>query len=34
MINLPIGNHGLGMAGNLVVWSDVTLGPSFKVKRG
>ena len=21
-------------AGNLVVWSDLTLGPSFKVKRG
>ena len=20
--------------GNLVVWSDLTLGPSFKVKRG
>ena len=21
-------------AGNLLVWSDLTLGPSFKVKRG
>ena len=21
-------------AGNLVLWSDLTLGPSFKVKRG
>ena len=20
--------------GNLVVWSDLTLGPSFKIKRG
>ena len=22
------------LAGNLLVWSDLTLGPSFKVKRG
>ena len=22
------------MAGNLLMWSDLTLGPSFKVKRG
>ena len=27
MVNQPIGNHGL-------VWSDLTLSPSFKVKRG
>ena len=22
------------LAGNLLVWTDLTLGPSFKVKRG
>ena len=26
-----LGNHGLGF---LLMWSDLTLGPSFKVKRG
>ena len=31
MVNQPIGNHG---AGNLLVRSDLTFGPSFKVKRG
>ena len=31
MVNQPIGNHGLG---NLLVWSDLTLDPTFKVKRG
>ena len=30
MVNQLIGNHGLG----IFVWSDLTLGPSFKVKRG
>ena len=25
--------HRKSWAGNLVVWSDLTLGPSFKVKR-
>ena len=30
MVNQPIGNHGLG-----IFWcSDLTLNPSFKVKRG
>ena len=29
MVNQPIGNDG---AGNLLAWSDLTLGPSFKVK--
>ena len=31
MVNQPIGDHGLG-----IFWcgSDLTLGPSFKVKRG
>ena len=28
MVNQPMGNHGLG-----ILWSDLTLGPSFKVKR-
>ena len=28
-INQLIGNHGLG-----ILWSDLTLGASFKVKRG
>ena len=40
--SLIIGPRGLGFkptyrkswAGNLLVWSDLTLGPSFKVKRG
>ena len=39
---LDIGPGGLGckptyrksLTGNLLVWSDLTLGPSFKVKRG
>ena len=31
MVNQPIGNHGLRI---LLVWSDLTLYPSFKVKRG
>ena len=39
---LIIGSRGLGWkpksrkswAGNLLVWSDLTLDPSFKVKRG
>ena len=31
MVNQHIGNHGLGI---FLVWSDLTLGPSFKVKRG
>ena len=31
MVNQPIGNHGQG---NLLVWSDLTFDPSFKVKRG
>ena len=26
--------HWKSWAGNLLVWSDLTLGPSFKVKRG
>ena len=26
--------YGKSWAGNLLVWSDLTLGPSFKVKRG
>ena len=26
--------HRKSWAGNLLVWSDLTLGPSFKVKRG
>ena len=30
MVNQPIGNHGLGV---FLVWSDLTLDPSFKVKR-
>ena len=30
MVNQHIGNHGLG----IFSWSDLTLGPSFKVKRG
>ena len=30
MVNQPKGNR----AANLVVWSDLTLDPSFKVKRG
>ena len=29
MVNQPIGIHGL----SLLVWSDLTLDPSFKVKR-
>ena len=33
MINQPIGNHGLGILESLV-WSDLTLGSLFKVKRG
>ena len=33
MVNQHMGNYGLG-AGNLFMWSDLTLGPSFKVKRG
>ena len=39
--SLIIGPRGLGKpayrkswAGNLLVWSDLILGPSFKVKRG
>ena len=40
--SLIIGPRGLGFkptyrkswAGNLLVWLDLTLGPSFKVKRG
>ena len=40
-ISLIIGPRGLGLkttyrktcAGNLLMWSDLTLGPSFKVKR-
>ena len=40
--SLIIGPRGLGCkptckkswAGNLLVWSDLTLDPSFKVKRG
>ena len=28
MVNQPIGNHGLG------IFLDLTLDPSFKVKRG
>ena len=40
--SLIVGARGLGYeanlweswAGNLFVWSDLTLGPSFKVKRG
>ena len=31
MVNQLIGNHGLGI---FWVWSDLTLDPSFKVKRG
>ena len=39
--NQPIENHELGIfwcgriswAGNLLVWSDLTLDPSFQVKR-
>ena len=39
---LIIGHRGLewkptyrkSWAGNLLVWTDLTLGPSFKVKRG
>ena len=31
MVNQPIGNH---WAGNVFVWSDLTLDPSFKVERG
>ena len=31
--SLIIGPRGLGWAGNLLVWSDLTLDPSFKVKR-
>ena len=30
MVKQQIGNHGVG----IFVWSDLTLGPSFKVKRG
>ena len=30
MVNQPVENHGL--AGNLFMWSDLTLGPTFKVK--
>ena len=30
MVNQHVGNHGLGIHG----WSDLTLGPSFKVKQG
>ena len=26
--------YGKSWAGNLLMWSDLTLGPSFKVKRG
>ena len=26
--------YGKSWAGNLLIWSDLTLGPSFKVKRG
>ena len=26
--------HRISWAGNLLVWSDLILGPSFKVKRG
>ena len=40
--SLIIGRRGLqceltyrkSWAGNLLMWSDLTLGPSFKVKRG
>ena len=31
MVKQPIGNHGLGI---FLVWSDLTLNPSFKVNRG
>ena len=31
MESQPIENH---WAGNLLVWSDLTLDPAFKVKRG
>ena len=31
--SLIIGPRGLGWAGNLLVCSDLTLDPSFKVKR-
>ena len=31
MVKQLIGNHG--RAGNLLMWSDLTFGPSFKVKR-
>ena len=27
-------NHRKSWAGNLLMWSDLTLDPSFKVKRG
>ena len=30
MVNQAIGNHWLG----ILVWSDLTLAPFFKVKRG
>ena len=31
MVNQPVGNP---WAGNLLVWSDFTFDPSFKVKQG
>ena len=37
-LSLIIGPRGLqcetNLSGNLLVWSDLTLGPSFKVKEG
>ena len=29
-----VNQHRKSWAGNLLVWLDLTLGPSFKVKRG